>query len=125
MDTLISAWLLSPIAVSAVATLLFKKQQLVSGLRHVFSRFLHVSHGVLRQSERICYLRVSNQNLLLRFYPIRDAETGSTNLPATPFWGSDGNGDEAKFLDGPHNSLRWGKSYGPIYRTWSGTNTEV
>lgn len=43
MATLISIWFLSPIAVSAVATIILRKRQLVSGAQYVFAGIIHVS----------------------------------------------------------------------------------
>ncbi|KAL5364140.1 cytochrome P450 [Aspergillus floccosus] len=57
-------------------------------------------------------------------YPIK-SEDGSKDLPTCPYRWPNGQGDVGKFLDGIENSSRWAKSYGTVYRIWSGTNSEV
>ncbi|KAK5656405.1 hypothetical protein OQA88_4786 [Cercophora sp. LCS_1] len=106
MDLVTSFSLLtwSPLAVSILVALVFKQRQLVSRLRGMVARIIH--------------------HILTWLYPIKDT-INSQHLPSAPFWGPEGSGDEAKFLNGSKNSLRWGILYGPIYRIWSGTHTEV
>lgn len=49
----------------------------------------------------------------------------STPLPSVPYEFPNGQGDVAKFLNGKENGERWEKTYGPIYRIWSGMAPEI
>ncbi|EHK21968.1 uncharacterized protein TRIVIDRAFT_191816 [Trichoderma virens Gv29-8] len=79
--------------------------------------------GLLPQPVLDILSAVLNKFLLWQ-YPIKSVN-GSNTLPACPCRWPNGQGDGAKFLDGIQNSVEWSKSYGPLYRIWSGMSPEI
>ncbi|PSN69493.1 cytochrome P450 oxidoreductase GliC [Corynespora cassiicola Philippines] len=62
--------------------------------------------------------------ILLCLRPIKHKENGSY-LPSLPYTFPNGQGNVEKFLHGRSNSAKWAREYGPLYRLWSGTTSEV
>jgi hypothetical protein len=74
-------------------------------------------------------LAITTLSFILNFYlslryPVLDVDKTS-NLPSCKYQWPNGQGDAAKFLHGQKNSEVWEKSFGAIYRIWSGMNPEV
>ena len=71
-----------------------------------------------------CKLKYCRQLYLRRKHPVYN-DASNLPVPSVPFVFPNGQGDSEKFMNGRQNSVKWGSKYGPLYRIWSGTNSEM
>ncbi|CAI6334295.1 unnamed protein product [Periconia digitata] len=70
------------------------------------------------------FLSVSLNYYLSWRHPIHHVD-GKNVIPSCRYQWPDGQGDEAKFLQGTSRSQEWREKYGPVFRLWSGMNPEI
>ncbi|KAK2752874.1 hypothetical protein FQN54_008027 [Arachnomyces sp. PD_36] len=85
--------------------------------------FLVLKPSALSRKTTDCISFFVGNYLRLR-YPITHLDE-KTPLPTCPYLWPDGQGEVGKFRDGVENSDLWDKTYGHVYRIWSGTASEV